>query len=84
MKIGVWLEKMRHYPRMWLTLFLLYLLVLVVLSFEVPNLHPHFPIEKIVPGFWSLFGLVVAFLLARLSKGAAHKVLGKDEDFYDR
>jgi len=36
------------------------------------------------PGFWALFGLAVAVVLVRLSKGAAHTFLGKREDFYDR
>ena len=35
------------------------------------------------PGFWALFGVLVALVLVRLSKGAAHTFLGKEEDFYD-
>lgn len=36
------------------------------------------------PAFWALFGVFFAWLLVRLSKGAAHTFLGKPEDFYDR
>jgi len=37
-----------------------------------------------VVGFWALFGVLVALILVRVSKGAAHTFLGKGEDFYDR
>jgi hypothetical protein len=36
------------------------------------------------PGFWALFGVLIAVLLVRVAKGAAHTFLGKGEDFYDR
>lgn len=37
-----------------------------------------------LPAFWALFGVIFAWVLVRLSKGAAHTFLGKSEDFYDR
>ncbi len=37
-----------------------------------------------LPVFWALFGVFFAWVLVRLSKGAAHTFLGKPEDFYDR
>jgi len=37
-----------------------------------------------LPAFWALFGVFFAWVLVRLSKGAAHTFLGKSEDFYDR
>jgi hypothetical protein len=57
--------------------------VMVVLNVMILPPHPHFGAEKI-PGFWAVFGVVVAVLLARLAKGAAHTFLGKDLDFYDK
>jgi hypothetical protein len=59
------------------------LAVMVVLNFLIYPHHPHFGAEKI-PGFWAVFGLGVAVVLARLAKGAAHTFLGKDVDFYDK
>lgn len=59
------------------------LAVMVVLNFLIMPPHPHFGAEKI-PGFWAVFGLAVAVILARLAKGAAHTFLGKDVDFYDK
>jgi hypothetical protein len=59
------------------------LAVMVVLNFLIMPPHPHFGAEKI-PGFWALFGLGVAVVLARLAKGAAHTFLGKDVDFYEK
>ena len=59
------------------------LAVMVVLNFLIYPHHPHFAAEKI-PGFWAVFGLGVAVVLARLAKGAAHTFLGKDVDFYEK
>jgi hypothetical protein len=57
--------------------------VMVVLNVFILPAHPHFGAEKI-PGFWAVFGVVVAVILARTAKGAAHTFLGKDVDFYDK
>ena len=62
--------------------FLIVLGLLVAANFIVKPHHPHFELEAI-PGFWAIFGMAVAILLARLAKGAAHGFLGKDEDFYE-
>jgi hypothetical protein len=59
------------------------LAVMVVLNFFISSPHPHFEAERI-PGFWAVFGLGVAVILARLAKGAAHTFLGKDVDFYEK
>jgi hypothetical protein len=56
---------------------------LVLLNVLIHAPHPHFGLEKL-PGFWALFGLVVAVVLGRLAKGAAHAFLGKDEDYYQK
>jgi len=55
---------------------------LVVLNLFITPHHPHFGLEEL-PGFWALFGLLGAVLLAKGAKGAAHTFLGKDEDFYE-
>lgn len=57
--------------------------LLTAINIFVRPHHPHFGLEAI-PGFWSLFGLAVAVILARIAKGAAHSFLGKNEDFYDQ
>jgi hypothetical protein len=45
--------------------------------------HPHFGLEML-PGFWSLFGLAGALILAKGAKGLAHTILGQDENFYEK
>ena len=65
----------------WRNLMFIVLGVLVVLNFFIHPHHPHFEAEA-YPGFWVAFGLVVAIVLARLAKGAAHTFLGQREDFY--
>jgi hypothetical protein len=56
--------------------------LLVALNLFIGPHEPHFGLEKI-PGFWALFGLLGALILAKGAKGAAHTFLGKDEDFYE-
>ena len=56
--------------------------VLVLLNVFIHPHDPHFGLDKL-PGFWALFGVVGAVILAKGAKGLAHTVLGKDEDFYE-
>jgi hypothetical protein len=55
--------------------------VLVALNIFIRSHDPHFVIDW-VPGFWAVFGVMVAIVLGRAAKGAAHTFLGKDEDFW--
>jgi len=57
--------------------------LLVAVNLAILPHHPHFGLEKI-PGFWALFGVIGALILAKVCKGAAHTFLGKKEDYYDR
>lgn len=57
------------------------LALLVLLNLFIAPHEPHFGLDK-HPGFWAVFGCLVAVALARVAKGAAHTFLGKDEDFY--
>lgn len=67
--------------KLWRNLMFIVLGVMVVLNFFIHPHHPHFEAEA-YPLFWVAFGLVVALVLARVAKGAAHTFLGKREDFY--
>jgi Na+/alanine symporter len=58
-----------------------YLLLLVIFDILVPRDHAHYLIDKI-RGFWTIFGIVGCFLLAKIAKGIAHSFLSKDEDYY--
>jgi hypothetical protein len=57
--------------------------ILVVLNLFITPHDPHFGLDRF-PGFWALFGLLGAVILAKGAKGAAHTFLGKDEDFYEK
>lgn len=63
-------------------LFFAFLLLLVVFDVLLPREHAHFFVDRI-PAFWTLFTIVGCFVLARFSKGMAHTILGKKEDFYE-
>jgi hypothetical protein len=56
--------------------------LLVLLNAFIYPHDPHFGLDRI-PGFWSLFGLAGAVILAKGAKGLAHTFLGRDENFYD-
>jgi len=64
-------------------LFFIALGLLVLLNVFIHPHHPHFGLEG-MPGFWSLFGLAGALILAKGAKGLAHTILGKDENFYEK
>jgi hypothetical protein len=53
----------------------------IAVDFLIPRHEPHFFGDKI-PGFWSVFGFVGCILLIKFSKGMAHTILGKSEDYY--
>ena len=55
-------------------------LLVAINLFVLPH-EPHFGLDG-YPGFWAVFGLAGAVILARAAKGAAHTFLGKNEDFY--
>jgi hypothetical protein len=57
--------------------------ILVALNLFITPHDPHFGLDK-YPGFWALFGLLGAVILAKGAKGAAHTFLGKNEDFYEK
>lgn len=64
-------------------IFYIVLSLLVLLNFFILPHEPHFGIDRHT-GFWALFGFVIAVVLARVAKGAAHTFLGKSEDFYTK
>jgi hypothetical protein len=69
-------------PRTLRNLMFVSLALLVALNLFITPHDPHFGLDKF-PGFWALFGLLGAVILAKGAKGAAHTFLGKDEDFYE-
>ena len=64
-------------------LFFVVLGLLVLLNLFIHPHEPHFGLDA-YPGFWALFGLAGAVILAKGAKGLAHTVLGKDENFYEK
>ena len=70
-------------PRTLRNLMFVSLALLVALNLFITPHDPHFGLDKF-PGFWALFGLLGAVILAKGAKGAAHTFLGKDEDFYEK
>jgi len=80
--IGNYLEDQRQKTSFWKKFLYAILIVLVGLNLFIYTHHPHFSLEKL-PGFWAVFGVIAAILLAKFAKGASHTILGKHEDFYD-
>ena len=63
-------------------LFFIALGLLVLLNAFIYPHDPHFGLDRL-PGFWALFGLAGALILAKGAKGLAHTILGKAEDYYE-
>jgi hypothetical protein len=61
--------------------FFIFLGVLVLLDILLPRGGVHYFVDKIY-AFWTFFTLAGCFLLIKISKGIAHRLLGKDEDYY--
>ncbi len=45
--------------------------------------HPHFELDRF-PGFWALFGVGFACLMALALKKGLFLIVGRSEDYYDR
>lgn len=57
--------------------------LLLALNLFIRPDAPHFGLDAL-PGFWAMFGLAGAVVLAKGAKGAAHTFLGKSEEFYEK
>lgn len=54
---------------------------LVLFDILIPRGDVHYFVDKIY-AFWTFFALVGCYLLIKISKGVAHLLLSKDEDYY--
>lgn len=63
-------------------IFFAILAAVVVFDIVAPRHHPHFIGDKI-PGFWSVWGLVICLAMIVIWKGVAHTFLEREEDYYD-
>jgi hypothetical protein len=61
---------------------IVYLMILVVFDVLLPRADAHYLIDKVY-AYWAMFGAVGCFLLIKFSKGLAHLLLSKDEDYYE-
>jgi hypothetical protein len=80
-RLGNWLSWQRVNSGRWGRLALAFLALTLLLNLVLHPHHPHFEAERI-PGFWALFGLVFAVVLAFLMKKVVGKIIGMPEDFY--
>jgi hypothetical protein len=63
-------------------LFFAVLAVLVVLNFFIKPYHPHISLET-YPGFWAVFGFVLAVVMAFVMKRIVAPLIGVPEDIHD-
>jgi phosphoglycerol transferase MdoB-like AlkP superfamily enzyme len=63
-------------------LFFALLILIPVFDFTVERHNAHF-FGDTIPGFWSLFGLLICLGMVYFWKWLAHTWLERDEDYYD-
>ena len=51
--------------------------------FILDKSHAHTWMEKLIPGWWSIFGFVACVLIIILSKWYGHQGIMTREDYYD-
>lgn len=81
--LGSWFARQRTKAALWKRAFFVALGVLVAGSFVLKPAHPHFGYDSL-PGFWAVFGLGVAVIMALVLKQFVAKCIGRREDYYDR
>jgi hypothetical protein len=56
---------------------------IVIWSMTVDTSHAHTWVEKHIPGFWSIFGLVSCTVLIFFARWLASAGIEREEDYYD-
>jgi hypothetical protein len=57
--------------------------VIVIWSMTVDTSHAHTWVEKYIPGFWAIFGLVSCTVLIFLARWFSSAGIEREEDYYD-
>ena len=81
MKAVAIIEMLRKNIKTLKKVMIVYLAALVVFDVSLPREDAHYLIDKVY-AFWTLFGIVGCYLLIKFSKGMAHLLLAKKEDYY--
>ena len=55
----------------------------LIWSITVDTSHAHTWVEKHIPGFWSIFGLVSCTVLIFFARWLASAGIEREEDYYD-
>jgi hypothetical protein len=76
------IEWIRQNPKIVRRVFFAWIVFVIIFDLLYSRDKAHFLIDKIYL-FWSIFGLAGCYLLIRVSKGLAHTILGKDENYYE-
>ncbi|RLA85679.1 MAG: hypothetical protein DRG40_04105 [Deltaproteobacteria bacterium] len=82
MKVGRWIQYLRDHLGGLKKVLAGYLVVLLVFDVLLPRHHGHLLTDRLYL-FWAAFGMVGCFALIKVSKGFAHLLLSKKEDYYD-
>ena len=86
--LGRFLEENRTPERlkMWRTVMLVVLGLLLVLNVVVPNEHPHFQYGGVyldaIIGFWPVFGFAAGVAMIFLVKKIVQPIIKRPEDYY--
>jgi len=81
--LGKFLEENRTPDRvnLWRKVMFIVLGLMVVLNILIPNLHPHFGVDR-VPGFWPAFSFVMGVAMIFFVKKIVQPLIKRPEDYY--
>jgi hypothetical protein len=77
-----WIEYLVRNRAGLIKILIVYFLALVIYDVVLPREHAHYWVDKFY-AFWTIFGVIGCFILAKVAKGVAHLFLSKDEDYYE-
>ncbi|AGW12182.1 hypothetical protein [Megalodesulfovibrio gigas] len=81
--LGSWFARQRNNAAAWRLAFFVALGAMVVMNLFLRPAHPHFGVDAL-PGFWAVFALGTAVIMALVLKKIVAKLIGRREDYYDR
>ncbi|PID42260.1 MAG: hypothetical protein CR981_02570 [Proteobacteria bacterium] len=77
------IEYLKKRPQLITTCVMLTGLAILLWSLSVDTAHGHSWLERHIPGFWSLFGIISCIVLIFVARWFSSTGIEREEDYYD-